>query len=132
MPADWAKVGYEVNRCHIEHIKLNKPYIKIFDDVSKIQGKFDLVTMRGVIEHIQDHNEILDFLSKKITQGGGLFISATPDFSSFPASFYKEGWNQAKCPEHIHQFTSTSLTYLLFRAGLFLKHLDYQWNDNYT
>lgn len=123
MPVDWVKVGYEVNPSHIEYIQLNKPAIKIFDQVNNIDGKFDLITMRGVIEHIQNHNNLIDFLNKKIIVGGGLFISATPDFSSFPASFYKNGWNQVKCPEHIHQFTSTSLSFLLAKAGLVLKCL---------
>jgi 2-polyprenyl-3-methyl-5-hydroxy-6-metoxy-1,4-benzoquinol methylase len=123
MPVDWIKVGYEVNPSHIAHIKLNKPSIKIFDQISNIDGKFDLIVMRGVIEHIQNHNNLIDFLFEKIVVGGGLFISATPDFSSFPASFYKDGWSQVKCPEHIHQFTSTSLTFLLAKAGLVLKCL---------
>lgn len=123
MPVDWLKVGYEVNPSHIEHIQLNKPFIKIFDQTNHIDGKFNLITMRGVIEHIQNHDNLIHFLNSKIEVGGGLFISATPDFSSFPASFYRDGWNQVKCPEHIHQFTSTSLAFLLAKAGLALKYL---------
>ena len=129
MPVEWIKVGYEVNPSHIEHVQLNKPLIKIFNQVENIDGKFDLITMRGVIEHIQNHKDLIGFLNKKIIVGGGLFISATPDFSSFPAAFYKDTWNQVKCPEHIHQFTSTSLSFLLAKAGLVLKCLFHPYDE---
>lgn len=129
MPSSWKKYGYEVNPAHIEYCKNNKPDIKIFEEINKIEGNFDIVTMRGVIEHIQDHNDLLDFLNKRIIIGGGLFISATPNFASFSSSFYKKDWNQIKCPEHIHQFTLTSLSYLLAKAGLVLKHAEYPYYE---
>ena len=82
-----------------------------------------MITLRGVIEHMQDHQPLIDLLARALRPQGLLFISATPDFSSPCAALYREQWNQIACPEHIHQFTPASLSYLLARAGLVLRAL---------
>jgi SAM-dependent methyltransferase len=123
MPSEWDKFGFEVNPYHIKYIRENKTHITVLDNVVEIDRQFDLITMRGVIEHIPDHTELITFLEQHLAPGGAVFITATPDFSSVCATLYKSKWNQVDCPTHIHQFSSTSLSILLARAGLVLRSL---------
>ena len=129
MPAKWDKVGYEINPFHINYLNTKKKYIRVFNSLDLIDESFDLITMRGVIEHIPTHKIVIDFLNKHLKLGGGLFISATPDFSSTCASLYKEEWNQICCPTHIHQFSVASLSTLLLNAGLALRSLSHPYED---
>jgi SAM-dependent methyltransferase len=129
MPAHWVKCGFEVNPFHIDFVRANKKHITVFDSVQAIDGQFDLITLRGVIEHIPDHTELIKLLDRHLVPGGSVFITATPDISSVCATLYKSQWNQVACPEHIHQFSSTSLSLLLARAGLMLRSLNHPYLD---
>ena len=127
MPSEWDKSGFEVNPYYTKYIREKKTHITVFDNVSLIDRQFDLITMRGVIEHIPDHTELITFLGRHLAPGGAAFITATPDFSSVCATLYKSKWSQVVCPEHIHQFSSTSLSILLARAGLVLRSLNHPY-----
>lgn len=127
MPQEWEKSGFEINPVHIQYLRENKKHITVFDRIAAIGGQFDLITMRGVIEHIPDHTELITFLSQHLAPGGAVFITATPDISSVCSTLYKSKWNQVVCPEHIHQFSSTSLSILLTRAGLVLRSLNHPY-----
>ena len=127
MPSTWIKFGYEVNPELIKHLVSNRPEYRIINSLSATDEKFDLITLRGVIEHIPDHHELLEFLNRNLLIGGKLFISATPDFNSPCAMLYAENWNQIVAPEHIHQFTPASLQVLLKRAGLVMKALEHPY-----
>jgi 2-polyprenyl-3-methyl-5-hydroxy-6-metoxy-1,4-benzoquinol methylase len=129
MPQNWRKFGYEVNPTYLEYLPKNKPHIHVYKSLSEIDELFNLITMRGVIEHIQQHDNVIELISKRLVDGGGLFISATPDFSSVCACLYKEKWNQILCPAHIHQFTISSLALLMARAGLVLRHLSHPYSE---
>jgi 2-polyprenyl-3-methyl-5-hydroxy-6-metoxy-1,4-benzoquinol methylase len=129
MPNHWHKSGFEVNPFHIQHIRENKSHIEVFEKTENIQGKFDLITMRGVIEHIPDHTDLISFLKKHLAPNGSVYITATPDFSSVCSTLYKAQWNQVICPEHIHQFSATSLAVLLARSGLVLRSLNHPYID---
>ncbi|PKO41833.1 MAG: hypothetical protein CVU30_12900 [Betaproteobacteria bacterium HGW-Betaproteobacteria-3] len=129
MPASWNKSGFEVNPVHIQHLRDNKKHVTVFDNPAAIQGQFDVITLRGVIEHIPDHAELIGLLDKHLAPEGLVFITATPDFSSVCATLYKEQWNQIACPEHIHQFSTASLALLLARAGLVLRALHHPYME---
>lgn len=127
MPDHWDKSGFEVNPIHLAHLQKNHKQIKVYSELSLIQGKFDLITLRGVIEHLPDHSQLLGFIDKHLAPGGCIYISATPDFSSPCATLYKNQWNQLFCPEHIHQFTPASLSILLARCGLAMRGLHHPY-----
>ncbi len=50
---------------------------------SKIHGKFDLIVMREVIEHVMDKHAIFSNLTKMLSSNGYLFISFPPKYSPF-------------------------------------------------
>jgi 2-polyprenyl-3-methyl-5-hydroxy-6-metoxy-1,4-benzoquinol methylase len=127
MPSNWKKFGFEINSYHRNYVMLNKKSIKILDDIKSIRKKFDLIVMRGVIEHIPYTEDVLRSVLSKLKRNGVFFITATPDFSSVAATIQKEKWSQIICPEHIHNFTPASLSILLSKYGLVLKHLSHQY-----
>lgn len=127
MPRNWTKSGQEVNPELIKHLNQARPEYKVYREFKDIEGKFDLVTMRGVIEHIEDHDELISFLLEHLKIGGYFYICATPDFASPGATIYKDKWGQIVAPEHIHQFTPASLQILLSKAKLVLKELSHPY-----
>jgi 2-polyprenyl-3-methyl-5-hydroxy-6-metoxy-1,4-benzoquinol methylase len=123
MPKSWIKSGYEVNKELIPILTSTRPKYRVYSELDRIEESFDLVVMRGVIEHIPDHARLNEFLDKHLKVGGLMYISATPDFSSPCAVQYKSKWGQIVAPEHIHQFTPASLAILLSASGLVMKAL---------
>jgi 2-polyprenyl-3-methyl-5-hydroxy-6-metoxy-1,4-benzoquinol methylase len=127
MPKEWNKHGMEVNEYLRHKLRNSRPNYKVYSSLQEIGGFFDLVTLRGVIEHIPEHHDLIEFLQKQVKVGGFLFISATPNFDSICSRLYKQHWSQIVCPEHIHQFTSTSLQILLQRANFACKAIHYPY-----
>ena len=73
------KYGYEINpniqkKSKIKYLKTN--------EISKI--KFDLIIMRGVIEHIPEFYSVCKKLFKSLKKNGIFFITATPNNLSLP------------------------------------------------
>lgn len=119
MPDKWKKSGTEVNSAYLSKLAQERPGWNVTASLSRFgEQKFDLITLRGVIEHIQNHDELVAFVRRAISPGGYVFVTATPDFSSPAAVLYNEMWNQIICPEHVHQFTHASLVLLLATSGL--------------
>ena len=123
MPDGWDKSGYEVNPALMTVLKSTRPQYSLYSDVREIKDCFDLITMRGVVEHIPSHSNFIQFINQQLKVGGVLYISATPDFSSPCAVQYKSSWGQIVAPEHLHQFTPASLQILFSAAGLVMKAL---------
>lgn len=123
MPRGWQKTGYEINPELVTILETTRPSYTIYNNVSDIKGDFELITLRGVIEHIPEHSNLNEFLNNHLRVGGFLYVSATPDFSSPCAVQYKSYWGQIVTPEHIHQFTPASLQILLSASGLVMKAL---------
>jgi 2-polyprenyl-3-methyl-5-hydroxy-6-metoxy-1,4-benzoquinol methylase len=123
MPDLWDKSGYEVNSKLVSILNATRPGYHIYNNLGDIEEHFDLITLRGVIEHIPEFSILIEFINKQLKVGGTLYISATPDFSSPCAVEYKSKWGQIVSPEHLHQFTPASLQILLSTSGLVMKGL---------
>jgi 2-polyprenyl-3-methyl-5-hydroxy-6-metoxy-1,4-benzoquinol methylase len=96
---------------------------------SDVGGDYDLVMMRGVIEHFRDPIPVLDKCMQILKPGGLLFITATPAGDSFAFSTYREKWRMFTPYEHIHFFTVKLLTSLVeVRGGEYVSH-HYQYEE---
>jgi len=130
MPKEWRKFGFEVNPTEIEILLKNFKDIGVIDNISDIsQQKFDIITLRGVIEHLFDFDEIFSIVNSSLKDNGIVYICATPDFSSPCASLYRELWNQIGAPSHYHQFTTSSLAILFGKNGFGLKAIHHPYID---
>ncbi|KKN42516.1 hypothetical protein LCGC14_0712390 [marine sediment metagenome] len=128
MPSNWDKFGYDIIQYYLDYIKDNYKDITPLSETSKMKNDFfDLITLRGVIEHMFDFSELFLLINKKLKKDGIIFICATPDFNSPCSYLYKSNWNQIDPPFHYHQFTATSITMLFAKHGFGLKALNYQY-----
>lgn len=91
--------------------------VKIDEDAGNFKsGKFDVITMWHVLEHVPDLKAQvieLEHLLKK----GGLLIIAVPNFRSYDASYYKEFWAAFDVPRHLWHFSQNSFKHLFSGTG---------------
>lgn len=104
--------GIDIAPRNIEFIK-NKRGIqtvlcgKIEDRVDDL-GKFDIVTLFEVLEHVESPVALLNSI-KKLLAPGGYFVMSTPNCKRFGGA--KESWDFP--PNHLFRWDANSLRYLL-------------------
>jgi 2-polyprenyl-3-methyl-5-hydroxy-6-metoxy-1,4-benzoquinol methylase len=81
---------------------------------------YDLVIVRGVIEHIPNFKQIVQYLSRIVRSSGFVFITATPNGSSAAATLYRSGWVQHHYPSHIQHFSESHFD-ILFSLENFIR-----------
>ena len=115
----WQKFGYDVEGGALD--KANERGIKTFFgnfEPNLFKGKtFELVIMRGVIEHLIDPVGYLEKCTQLLNENGYLFISATPDGSAFTFDMYRDKWRLFTPPEHLFFFDTKNLSVLLDKFG---------------
>jgi 2-polyprenyl-3-methyl-5-hydroxy-6-metoxy-1,4-benzoquinol methylase len=89
---------------------------------------YDLVMMRGTIEHFLDPITVLKKCSEILKPGGLLFITATPAGNSFAFNVYRHKWRLFTPYNHIHFFTVDLLTNILnkMNINLIARHSQYE------
>ena len=126
----WDKNGIDLTTDALEIAK-NK------HGVSTYQGKvwetdvgeeYDLVMMRGVIEHFKDPIVVLQKCVDILKPNGLLYITATPAGNSFAFNVYRHKWRMFT-PDHIHFFTVDLLTDVLSKMGMSLVARHYQYEE---
>jgi 2-polyprenyl-3-methyl-5-hydroxy-6-metoxy-1,4-benzoquinol methylase len=106
------KYGYDFNN----DVKFNKSIQKV-DFTKKI--KFDLIIMRGVIEHILNFDEVVVQLIKKLKKGGFFYITATPNTNNLSFFLSNKSFNQNKDLGHIFHFNNVNLSMFFLKNNLF-------------
>ena len=107
------KIGFEFNK----NAKVDRNIKRVsFDNV--FNEKYDLIIMRGVIEHIPNFNEIILKLSKCVKKNGFFYITATPNSNNLTFFLSNKDFNQNH-PGHLFHFNNVNLS-LLFLKNNFL------------
>ena len=89
-----------------------------FPSIDFKKEKFDLVILRGVIEHCVDPVSYLKKCAQVLRPRGMLYISASPNIESFCADIYREKWRLFTPIEHIHFFSVKLLGRILHPLGI--------------
>jgi 2-polyprenyl-3-methyl-5-hydroxy-6-metoxy-1,4-benzoquinol methylase len=89
----------------------------VHDDLAKISGQFDVITLWHVLEHISQLTQTLDSLIHLLDKDGTMFI-AVPNLKSLDAAAYGEYWAAYDVPRHLWHFSRTSMEHLLRNRGL--------------
>ena len=98
--------GVEVGKdSYLEAKEKHKMFFGEFNEKLKIKTKFDLIVMRGVIEHVASPKKYVNFGKKLLKKNGYLFITATPDLNSIAARIFKERWTLHRPESHILHLT---------------------------
>ena len=87
-----------------------------FSSMDPAPGKYDLVTMLDVIEHLPDPLEGLRRAHSTLKSGGHLFV-ATPNFHCIPSKILGDKWGLVEPEHHLYYFTPQTLEALLSKAG---------------
>jgi 2-polyprenyl-3-methyl-5-hydroxy-6-metoxy-1,4-benzoquinol methylase len=90
--------------------------------------KYDLVMLRGVIEHFNDPISVIRKISRIISKGGYLYITATPNGQSFAFDVYREKWSLFSV-DHVHFFSVKHLNDVMKRYGFSLVSHHYQYEE---
>ncbi len=117
------KFGFEFN----SDAKVNHSIKRInFKEIQKF--KYDLIVMRGVIEHLKNFKDITKKLVKCLKKNGQFVIMATPNSHSYAFIKNKKAFNQNN-ERHLFHFNSINLTDFFLKLGLFNIDLSYPYHD---
>ena len=83
----------------------------------EIGGKFDVITLWHVLEHLDNFDLYLEKMLEHLEPGGSLVI-ALPNCSAYDARHYKELWAGYDVPRHLWHFTPSTLKILAEKHGL--------------
>lgn len=127
----WSRVGVEIENDAATYAQKNYSIKVRVGNITELQfsEKFDLVIIRGVIEHFSDPVSVLKKCSSLLKSGGYLFITATPVGDSFAFDIYREKWHLFTPPGHLHFFTVNLLSKVLKKYGLLLEDHHYQYEE---
>lgn len=88
---------------------------------------FDIIHLRGVIEHLQYPTDDLKRAYKFLKPGGYLIISTTPNIDSPAAKFYREMFKLVFPREHIYYFSPKTLSILFDKTGFVIQKVFYPY-----
>lgn len=110
---NWKVYGTEysqaaVKLCESRNIEMYQGDLdkNIFPDIN-----FDVITSFEVIEHINNPQELMIVVEKKL-KGNGLFYCTTPNFNALLRYLEKDKFKMIVYPEHISFYTKKSLQFL--------------------
>lgn len=91
-----------------------------FDD-----GTFDVVTLWGVLEHVQSPRETIAEIDR-ITVDGALLVIYTQNAAAPEARLLGEDWFIYETPRHLYSFDARNLTQLLESEGFRVAEIVYE------
>jgi len=100
------RIGKELHGIEMKHSTINQ--------LSRVNEKYDVVIMTGVLEHLRDVDASIKSLNSIIKEDGRIFL-AVPDASCYYKHFGAPF--QYFSMEHINFFAPISLTNLMMRHG---------------
>lgn len=111
----FTKYGTEVDEQSVKYAKKYFPkfgkniyYTDILNSNFK-NNFFDLVIMRGVIEHVSKPGDYLKKISKYLKKNAYLYICATPNGESKAFDIFRERWNLFHPVQHLWHFSPSNL-----------------------
>lgn len=115
----WEKYGVEIGKDEVN--EANKKGLNVVlgseEAVLSFGKKFDVVILRGTIEHFRNPKNVIKASSSVLKPGSYLFVTSTPDVDSFCADLYRDKWNQFEPPAHLYYFSIKTLTELVKQFG---------------
>lgn len=79
-------------------------------------GRFDVIVMAEVVEHLPDPVPYLETCYRLLRSGGMLYLT-TPNFASLARRVLRQRWRAIEVPEHLLYFSPTPMRQLLRRIG---------------
>ena len=95
-------------------------------------GKFNVVTMWHVLEHVYDLKKDLERITSLLLPGGA-FIIAVPNYTSYDGQHYGKFWAAYDVPRHLYHFEPKSLIPLVSQLDCeFVEMLPMKFDSYYV
>ena len=130
-PQLWQREGVEIapDAAKLTQTQFNIPvHVGNIIDLD-IKTRYDLIMLRGVIEHFREPIQCLEKCASLLRPGGHLFITATPAGDSFAFDVYREKWRMFTPLEHVHFFSVQLLNRVMKPMGLLPVSHHYQYEE---
>lgn len=88
--------------------------IEIEETLATLEGKYDVITLWHVLEHVSKLNELVTELKSRLNKKGTLII-AVPNYQSNDAKKYGMTWAGYDVPRHLWHFEQKTMNNLLHR-----------------
>jgi SAM-dependent methyltransferase len=85
-------------------------------DISSLKGKFDIVTMYQLVEHVLDPQLLLE-KAKALLKPGGYVLGQLPSMDSFERKVFGCYWAGYHFPRHLQMLEKSGMSLILKRAG---------------
>ncbi len=125
----WEKHGLELNPAAAEFAR-EKSGIDVFngklEDSDFPDETFDVIKMRGIIEHLPDPLGEL-YRVRRILRKGGLLTINTPNMGSICGKIYREKFRMVCPTHHIYYFSTRTLSLMLEKAGFKICKVSYHY-----
>lgn len=95
------------------------------EDAGFEDEEFDVVTLWGVLEHVQSPSRTIAEINR-ITGEGALLVVYTQNASSLEAQLLGEDWFIYEVPRHLFSFGSDNLARLLHAGGFNVSEIEYE------
>ncbi|HUP58555.1 MAG TPA: class I SAM-dependent methyltransferase [Bdellovibrionota bacterium] len=118
--AGFEAVGYEKSAAACEFARRAYGVEVVQGDLNAdrfAEGKFDVVTLWDVIEHLHDPGKVIG-VARELLAPGGLLVVFTPNPRGVSARLFGSGWWAFGPKDHICLFSRQALRALFARAGL--------------
>lgn len=136
LPGTFEKHGVEFSEAAAEYGRKNFGLHVRTGQLSEVgieENHYDVVQMRGVIEHLQDPLKEVRCVNKALRMNGWFLINMTPNVGSLSGRVYRDRFNQVFPREHLYYFNRHTLGALLRKCGLEPRHVYYPyWGTPYA
>lgn len=127
------RYGTELDRTAVEYAQKTYPdfgenvFHGSIEDTFFADQEFDVITMRGLFEHVSNPKRVARHVLRLLKPGGYLYLCATPNGESLCADIYRENWTLFHPVQHLWHFSPDNLVLLFKKYGLKLiwKELQY-------
>ena len=125
---DFNKNGIEIDKSAVDFCNENFDNLSgkvhcvnlqdYYSAIKCVQGGYDLITMRGVIEHVTDPVKDIEMVSNLLNPKGIFAVSATPNADSVSVDLYQDNWTLFHPIQHLWHFSPKTLSLICRKYGL--------------
>lgn len=127
----WKRTGIEIDPYAVKFAEKllgkNVPIIPAGLEQARLPvNSFDVIVIRGTIEHVQNPRQTLKTIHS-LLKPGGLAAINTPNIGSFAASLYRQNFRLIDPIHHIWYFSPKTISLLLEEIGFNVKKIDFNY-----